>query len=57
MIDYKKINGTFVKQNEHIFKDYNQKEAIVALSEKQFFVAAEKHKVLGGHYLYTIRRK
>ena len=57
MIDFERINGTFVKQSDYIFKDYNQKEAILSLSVNQFFVAAEKHKVLGGPYLYTIRIK
>jgi len=57
MIDFERINGTFVKQSEYIFKDYNQKEAILSLSVNQFFVAAEKHKILGGPYLYTIRIK
>ncbi|TXI82833.1 MAG: hypothetical protein E6Q38_04470 [Crocinitomicaceae bacterium] len=57
MIDFERINGTYIKQREYIFKDYNQKEAILALSANQFFVAAEKHKLLGGPYLYTIRMK
>lgn len=57
MIDFERINGTFVKKSDYVFKDYNQKEAILALSTKQFFVAAEKHKILGGPFLYTIRIK
>lgn len=57
MIDFEYIDGTFVKKNDYVFKDYNQKEAILSLSSNQFFVAAEKHKVLGGPYLYTIRIK
>lgn len=57
MIDFEFIDGTFVKKSDYVFKDYNQKEAILALSANQFFVAAEKHKVLGGPFLYTIRIK
>lgn len=57
MIDYERINGTFVKQGDYVFNDYNQKEAILSLSSNQFFVAAEKHKILGGPFLYTIRKK
>lgn len=57
MIDFERINGTFVKQSDYVFKDYNQKEAILSLSANQFFVAAEKHKILGGPFLYTIRKK
>lgn len=57
MIDFERINGMFVKKSDYVFKDYNQKEAILALSTKQFFVAAEKHKILGGPFLYTIRIK
>lgn len=57
MIDYERINGTFVKQGDYVFNDYNQKEAILSLSSNQFFVAAEKHKMLGGPFLYTIRKK
>jgi len=57
MIDYERINGTFVKQSDYVFNDYNQKEAILSLSGNQFFVAAEKHNLLGGPFLYTIRIK
>ena len=57
MIDFEKMEGAFVKKYDYVFKDYNQKEAILTLSDKQFFVAAEKHKVLGGPFLYTIRKK
>lgn len=57
MIDFEFIDGTFVKKSDYVFKDYNQKEAILALSANQFFVAAEKQKVLGGPFLYTIRIK
>jgi hypothetical protein len=45
------------KLGEYVFDFYTQKEAILSLSPNQFMVAAEKHKALGGPFLYTIVKK
>ena len=36
------------------FKRFTQKEALVMLSDKKMIIAAERNRLLGGPYLYTI---
>ncbi len=46
----------FVEKHQKLrFKKLTQKEAVLLFSEKTIFVASEKHKFLGGPYLYKIK--
>lgn len=57
MIIYKDEKGELQKCASYKFKKYNQKEALVMESLDKIYVAAEKHRLLGGPYLYIIRKK
>lgn len=55
MYEYEK--GMWHFQDSKRFKRITQKEAIVKWNDRQFFVAAEKNRLLGGPYLYKITIK
>lgn len=50
-------NGAFVPKEEIDFLRLTQKESIVLLSKKEFFVADEYQMVLGGRKLYKVKMK
>lgn len=57
MVLFKYEKGEWQKCGSHKFKKYNQKEALVMESLDKIYVATEKHPLLGGPYLYIIRKK
>lgn len=57
MIIYNFEKGEWEKESSYKFKKYNQKEALVMESLDKIYVAAEKHRFLGGPFLYIIRKK
>lgn len=57
MIVYSFVGGEWEKEFSYKFKKYNQKEALVMESLDKIYVAAEKHRFLGGPFLYIIRKK
>lgn len=56
MIIYNKVNGSYVRKESYKFKKYNQKEAI-AVGKDKILIGAEKHRFLGGPFLYIITKK
>lgn len=57
MIIYTFEKEKWQKYASYKFKKYNQKEALVMESIDKIYVAAEKHRLLGGPFLYIIRKK
>lgn len=57
MVFYNNENEKWKEASTYKFKRYTQKEALVMDSTERIFVAAEKHPILGGPFLYIISKK
>lgn len=57
MVLFSRENGKWKEESSYKFKRYTQKEALVFTSQDTIFIAAEKHPILGGPFLYIISKK